>query len=228
MTSHIHNHPKGRKHGRKMRPARLHALNSQNDKYAVTISNNTPRNLPPQKPLALEIGFGNGEHLLNLAALNPDTGFIGAEIYINGIAKCLHRLADDPLPNIRIFNGDCRLLLAALPDQSLAAVYILFPDPWPKTRHHKRRLVQPDFLDLLAARMRPDAALHFASDDIGYQAHMLALVLAHPAFAWPAAAAPHPAAVWSAAPPPSRYRRKARKTGKSAPHFKFTRRLRSS
>ena len=89
----------------------------------------------------LEIGFGGGEHLAARAALNPDCGFIGCEPFINGVAKLLTVIADEGRDNIAVYQDDARNLLDALPDESLEAVYLLYPDPWPKTRHHKRRFV---------------------------------------------------------------------------------------
>ena len=90
---------------------------------------------------ALEIGFGGGEHLAARARKNPDCGFIGCEPFINGVAKLLTVIADEGRDNIAVYQDDARNLLDALPDESLAAVYLLYPDPWPKTRHHKRRFV---------------------------------------------------------------------------------------
>ena len=134
----------------------------------------------------LEIGFGAGEHLLALARAHPHVGLIGAEPYEAGVAKLLSRVANDPPANIRIHEGDARQIIEALPDACLGKVFILFPDPWPKTRHHKRRFIQTEMLDRLARVMKPGAELRFASDDAGYAEWTLERVLAHPAFAWTA------------------------------------------
>ena len=134
----------------------------------------------------LEIGFGAGEHLIWQAENHPGIGMIGAEPYISGIAKLLSRIAPTRTRNIRIHEGDARDVIEALPDASLGRVFILFPDPWPKTRHHKRRFVQSETLDALARVMRPDAELHFASDDPGYFSWALERLCAHPWFAWTA------------------------------------------
>jgi tRNA (guanine-N7-)-methyltransferase len=134
----------------------------------------------------LEIGFGAGEHLLALARAHPDVGLIGAEPYEAGVAKLLSHMADDPPPNIRIHEGDARDIIAALPDASLGRVFILFPDPWPKTRHHKRRFIQTEMLDQLARVMKAGAELRFASDDAGYTEWALERALHHAAFAWTA------------------------------------------
>ena len=134
----------------------------------------------------LEVGFGSGEHLLDQARAHPHVGLIGAEPYEAGVAKLLSKLAEAPLLNLLIHEGDARDVIAALPDASLGRVFILFPDPWPKTRHHKRRFVQTEMLDALARVMRPGAELRFASDDAGYLAWTLERLLAHPDFAWTA------------------------------------------
>ncbi len=134
----------------------------------------------------LEVGFGAGEHLLALARAHPGLGLIGAEPYEAGVAKLLSHMAPDPPPNIRIHEGDARDVIAALPDACLGRVFILFPDPWPKTRHHKRRFIQVGMLDQLARVMRAGAEMRFASDDAGYVQWTLERAMAHPAFAWTA------------------------------------------
>lgn len=112
----------------------------------------------------LEIGFGGGEHLAHLAALNPHVDFIGAEPFINGVAKLLAFIEEKGLGNIRIHDGDVRYLLEALPGDCLDRIYLLYPDPWPKARHHKRRLVNPDTLGQFHRILRPDGLFIFASD----------------------------------------------------------------
>ncbi len=136
--------------------------------------------------LWLEVGFGAGEHLFELATKNPNVGLIGAEPYESGVAKLLSKLADTPLPNIRIYEGDGRDIIAALPAASLSRFFLLFPDPWPKTRHHKRRFLQMDMLDELARVLKPGAELRFATDDKSYLAYALERLMAHPAFEWTA------------------------------------------
>ena len=156
----------------------------------------------------LEVGFGAGEHLVAQAKAHPDVGLIGAEPYISGTAKLLSKIEADGLDNIRIHEGDARDVLDALPDASLGGVFILFPDPWPKTRHHKRRFIQRDMLDTLARVLQPGAELRFASDDPGYFAWTLERLTAHPDFAWTARAS----ADWSTRPPDwpqTRYEAKA-------------------
>jgi len=140
----------------------------------------------PDGMLWLEIGFGAGEHLVWQAQRNPDVSLIGAEPYEGGTAKLLAKLVEQPLPNIRIHEGDARDVLARVPDGRLGRVFLLFPDPWPKTRHHKRRFVQMEMLDELARAMAPGAEFRFASDDAGYLAWTLERLMAHRAFEWTA------------------------------------------
>jgi tRNA (guanine-N7-)-methyltransferase len=159
----------------------------------------------------LEIGFGAGEHLLWQAEHHPDIGIIGAEPYISGIAKLLSKLAQSPDGqgrNISIHDNDARDILEALPDACLGRVFILFPDPWPKSRHHKRRFIQTSMLDVLARVMKPGAELRFASDDADYAAWTLERVIAHPSFEWTATRAQD----WKTRPPDwpeTRYESKA-------------------
>ncbi len=156
----------------------------------------------------LEVGFGGGEHLLEQARANPRVGLIGAEPYEAGVAKLLSKMEDRDASNIRIHEGDARDIVDVLPDASLGRVFILFPDPWPKTRHHKRRFVQMEMLDALARVMKPDAELRIASDDAGYVAWILERLMAHRAFVWMARSA----ADWKSRPPgwaQTRYEAKA-------------------
>jgi len=156
----------------------------------------------------LEIGFGAGEHLLWQAEHHPDVGLIGAEPYEAGVAKLLSRIsASSRVGNVRIHMDDARDIIAALPDASLGRVFILFPDPWPKTRHHKRRFIQSEMLDTLARAMKPGAELRYASDDAPYLEWTLERLMAHPAFAWTATRATD----WTSRPadwPPTRYEAK--------------------
>lgn len=132
----------------------------------------------------LEIGFGGGEHVAAQAKANPDVGYIACEVFVEGIAKCLTAVEEDGLTNVRFWTEDARQLIEHLPDACLERVFILFPDPWPKKKHHKRRLIQPDFLDELARVMKPDAELRFATDVRSYADEALAKFLAHGRFVW--------------------------------------------
>ena len=136
------------------------------------------------RELWLEVGFGAGEHLVWLARDHPNVGLIGAEPYEMGTAKILTKLEESPLNNVRLFEGDGRDIIEALPDHSLGRFFLLFPDPWPKTRHHKRRFLQMEMLDSLARVLKPGAELRFATDDKSYLPYALERLMAHPAFDW--------------------------------------------
>ena len=160
------------------------------------------------KSLWLEVGFGAGEHLHGLAGDHPDIGMIGAEPYEMGVAKLLSKLAQEPRANIRIYEGDGRDIIAALPDASLDRFFLLFPDPWPKTRHHKRRFLQMEMLGELARVLKPGAELRFATDDKSYLPYALERLAAHPDFQWTARGPKD----WKTRPegwPPTRYEAKA-------------------
>jgi tRNA (guanine-N7-)-methyltransferase len=162
----------------------------------------------------LEIGFGGGEHLARLAEQYPQTGFIGCEVFENGIVKLLTQIERRRLDNIRIFADDARLIMAALPPASIGRVFILFPDPWPKRRQHKRRIVTRPTLDALAEIMTGDAELRIATDDGDYLSWILERITAHPAFEWLA----RRPGDWRERPPdwpPTRYEAKARAAGRS-------------
>jgi tRNA (guanine-N7-)-methyltransferase len=137
----------------------------------------------------LEIGFGGGEHMAAQAGRHPQVLILGAEPFVNGVASAVRHIDEQGLSNVRLHDGDVRELIARLPNASLARVFILFPDPWPKTRQQKRRLVQPDLVADLARTLRPGGRLRFASDVASYVDQALERILAHPAFAWPAARA---------------------------------------
>lgn len=142
--------------------------------------------LPAQQRVALEIGFGAGEHLLAQAAHHPDTLWIGCEPYINGVAKCLAGMVERELANIRFCTYDARHLIQALPDQCLDSVFILFPDPWPKVRHNKRRLVSVETLAMLARVQKPGGRLLLATDHVDYSVWMLEHLAATPHYRWSA------------------------------------------
>ena len=113
--------------------------------------------MPQAREVWLEIGFGGGEHLAAQAARHPGVLMIGVEPFLNGVASALRHVDEAGLANVRIVQGDARDIVARLPDASLGRVFILFPDPWPKTRHHKRRIMQPDFITDLARAARSGA-----------------------------------------------------------------------
>ncbi|WP_293899170.1 tRNA (guanosine(46)-N7)-methyltransferase TrmB [Phenylobacterium sp.] len=141
---------------------------------------------PAAREVWLEIGFGGGEHMAAQAARAPDVLILGAEPFQNGVASAVRHIDEQGLANVRLHDADVRELLARLPDASLARVYILFPDPWPKARHNKRRLVQAELVADLARLLRPGGSLRFASDVAHYVDWALATIAADPAFAWTA------------------------------------------
>jgi tRNA (guanine-N7-)-methyltransferase len=173
------------------------------------------------------VGFGGGEHLAAQAKAHPEIGFIGCEVFENGVVKLLGEVERAGLGNIRLFIDDARRLLAALAEASLERVFILFPDPWPKLRHHKRRLVSATTLDALAAVMCDGAELRLATDDADYLRAMLACAGEHAGFEW---CARRPAdwrsrtADW----PPTRYEQKALAAGRKPVFLRFTQRIHKS
>jgi len=132
-------------------------------------------------PLVFEIGFGMGQSLAAMAMAEPDKNFIGVEVHRPGIGRLLGQLLDDGIENIRLFEGDAKDILAvAIAVDSLDRLQIYFPDPWHKTKHHKRRLIQPEFVSLLASRLKPGATLHLATDWEPYAKQMLRVLSAEP------------------------------------------------
>ena len=117
-----------------------------------------------EKSVWLEIGFGGGEHLVHQAKLNPDIGFIGCEPYQNGVAKLMGKLSANPRKNIKVYDGDVRNMFDVLAKNSISKVFLLYPDPWPKKRHHRRRFVTQEFLAPLYETMQPGSILRIATD----------------------------------------------------------------
>ena len=152
---------------------------------------------PRAAPLVLEIGFGNGAQLLHAAINEPQRNFIGIEVHRPGIGRLMNGLAEAGVDNARIYRHDAvEVLEREIADASLAEVRIYFPDPWPKKRHHKRRLIQPAFVELLARRVQPGGLLHLATDWAEYAGHMLAVVDGSPHWRNTAGAG-----AWSERPP---------------------------
>jgi tRNA (guanine-N7-)-methyltransferase len=140
--------------------------------------------LPRPLRLVLEIGFGRGEFLADLAARAPDVAHVGVEVSWKRVLKMARRLARSELANLRLVHGAGEQVVAeAFAPGSLEAVWINFSDPWPKKRHHRRRLVQPALVAALALRLRPGGVLHVATDDVGYAEHIDALLAAEPRLA---------------------------------------------
>ena len=140
--------------------------------------------MPAARETWLEIGFGGGEHMAAQAARAPDVLILGAEPFQNGVASAVRHIAEQGLQNVRLHDGDVRDLIARLPDASLTRVFILFPDPWPKARHHKRRLVQPELVADLPRVLAPGGRLRFASDWADYVDWALLRLTATNTFTW--------------------------------------------
>jgi tRNA (guanine-N7-)-methyltransferase len=149
-----------------------------------------PRELRPgASEVWLEAGFGAGEHLAAQAARHPEVLSLGAEPFVNGFAACLAHIDDAGLDNVRLLHGDVRELMSRLPAACLSRIYVLFPDPWPKTRHKKRRLIEPAFVADAARLLRPGGSLRFATDWADYADWTLERFARSPDFRWTAEAA---------------------------------------
>ncbi len=162
------------------------------DKQASLLTTLLPKIRPSAKLLGeerkediwLEIGFGSGEHLLSLAASFPDIQFVGCEPFVNGVAKAISSISSEGLQNVLIHDDEVSTLFALLPPASISRAYILYPDPWPKLRHHKRRLISDDFLARLARVLKNGAQLRFVTDIDDYSAWTLSRVKRSPDFTW--------------------------------------------
>jgi tRNA (guanine-N7-)-methyltransferase len=177
-----------------------------------------------EKPGAiwLEIGFGGGEHLIAEACAHQDQGFIGCEPFENGLAKAVSLAEAHGLANLRLYCGDAGVVIDALPDSALQGAYLLYPDPWPKRRHRKRRFLSDEMLVSLARVMRPCAELRFATDIDDNAGWTLARVLRSPDFIWRAATAAdwrEPWPEWSG----TRYEAKALAAGRTPAYLTFVR-----
>jgi len=203
----------GRRKGKRLSPRKERLLAELLPRLRPDLANPAPHDIRtlfavPVEAVWLEIGFGSGEHLLWQAEHNPTVGFIGCEPFINGAASLLGEIETKGLESIRIHDGDARDVLGWLPDASIARAFILFPDPWPKKRQAKRRLISPSLVDALARVIRPGGELRFASDDADYAAQALLAVNQNGAFKWLA----RKAGDWRMRPddwPETRYEQKA-------------------
>jgi len=207
----------GRRKGKALRPHHAKLIAELLPKIAFD-----PKRLDARKRLRLEIGFGGGEHLAHQATLHPDTAFIGAEPFVNGVAKLLALIEARDLRNISVHAGDARELFAALPDQSLDRIYLLYPDPWPKTRHHRRRLVNQENLRHFHRLLQPGGLFLFASDINHYVQWTLFETRKAGGFTWLA----EEAADWRTPFPEwieTRYEAKARRDGRVPSYLTFRR-----
>lgn len=215
----------GRRKGKPMRPGKAGAHEEVLPKIAIrdpaspfdAFGDGQPRKL------WLEIGYGDGEHLAWQARQNPDIAMIGCEPFINGTAALCVQVREYDIRNIRIWPDDARLLMPHIPDQSIDRCFLLNSDPWPKTRHHKRRFIQPETLDELHRIMKPGAELRLSSDHAALTAWHLEKVCHYPGFEWTAESA----AGWRQRPadlPETRYQKKGLTQGRPTIFLDFRRR----
>jgi tRNA (guanine-N7-)-methyltransferase len=160
----------GRSSGHKLRKSQAELVEKLLPQIEVPVEGevSSERLFGDQRPLHFEIGFGAGEHLASRADMLPDHGFIGAEPFLNGVATALGHIRDQNLRNVRIWRGDALEVLQRVPDASLGFLYLLHPDPWPKARHAKRRMVNDGPVALFAAKLRPGGEFRLATDDPTY------------------------------------------------------------
>ena len=219
----------GRRHGRVLRDWENDLFDRVLPTCRLTLPEGAgaldPKTLfPAAQDIWMEIGFGGGEHLAAQAERNPAIGFLGCEPFDKGVAKLLRAVDAEKLTNIRVFMDDARLLLARLPEASLGRAFILFPDPWPKSRHHKRRLVQDATLAQLARVIRPGGELRLASDHEDYVTWMLEVMQRQSAtFEWTAKGPED----FRTAPPdwvPTRYQHKTEAEGRKPTFLIYRRR----
>ncbi len=173
-----------RREGR-MTAAQQRALSELWPRYGVELSDVTldfAALFGRDVPRILEIGFGNGEALIATAIAQPGCDFLGVEVHRPGVGHLLRELAAHAVPNVRVVCADANEVLARLPDDSLAALYLFFPDPWPKLRHHKRRIVQPSFIETVRCKLVPGGMFCAATDWEDYAAHMLTVLSSAPGF----------------------------------------------
>lgn len=218
----------GRRKGKALRARQADLLNALLPHLALDLTEPPPASLrslfsAPVADVRLEIGFGGGEHLIAEAIRLPDTGFIGVEPFVNGMAKALTAIETHGLQNIRLHHGDAADLLSWLPDAALSRIDLLYPDPWPKRRHWKRRFVQDNSIRALARILRRDGEFRFASDWADYSAWVLRRVVQSPDFVWTAERATD----WRESWPHfsgTRYEAKAKREGRPPCYLIFRRR----
>jgi tRNA (guanine-N7-)-methyltransferase len=218
----------GRRKGHALRPQQAELFARLLPALSLDLAVSAPGDLSTLFParvdtVRLEIGFGGGEHLIAQAQQNPSIGFIGCEPFVNGVAKALSAIDTHILTNIRLHHGDAIELLAWLPPRSISRIDLLYPDPWPKKRHWKRRLVQKDRIEEFARILAPGSDFRFASDIEDYVAWTLSMMLRSGSFAWTAQRAndwrlPWPDFVRT------RYETKALREGRTPCYLTFRRR----
>lgn len=210
----------GRRRGRKPSLRQQRLLVEALPRFSIDLTQPPP--FPPDQPLWLEIGFGGSEHLIWQAEHNPAVHFIGCEPFQDGIVKALTAIEEKRLGNIDLHDGDARDVLRWLPAGSLRRVFVLFPDPWPKKRHAKRRLLSPETVALIADRMAAGAELRFATDIGDYARSALIALSGEPRLQWTATGPSD----WRVRPddwPGTRYEAKALREGRRCYYVRFRR-----
>jgi len=214
----------GRRKGHPLRPRQAALFETLLPKLALDLTKPAPTDLRKLlgdvDDVRLEIGFGGAEHLIAEAKAHPRTGFIGSDGYLNAIGKALVAVDDNKLANIRLYLGDASALIDWLPDAALARIDLLYPDPWPKRRHWKRRFIQNESLKRLARTLHAGGELRFATDIPGYASWTLARVLRSPDFAWTAETADDWRKPWAGFAG-TRYEAKAKREGRVPAYFIF-------
>ncbi|MBT5185747.1 MAG: tRNA (guanosine(46)-N7)-methyltransferase TrmB [Kordiimonadaceae bacterium] len=222
----------GRRQGKSLRSASAIRLDQYFPKYSLSLDEDGGldyENLFNHKPkeIWLEIGFGKGEHLSAQAIANPNVGIIGCEPFLNGVSGLVDHMDRESLSNIRFYMDDARLLMDALPDGFLSRAFILFPDPWPKKRHHKRRIVSPGNLQVLSRLLKDNAELRIGTDHHDYCRWILARMMENPDFTWQ----DHGPDQWHKRAedwPATRYEKKALEVGRKSTYMTFRRKPRYS
>ena len=217
----------GRRKGHKLRRGQASLIDTVLPKFALDLTQPPPGDLrvlfpTPVDQVELEIGFGGGEHLIHEAADRTRTGRLGGEPYVNGMAKLLAAIELAGLRNIRLHHGDALDLLEWLPPQSLSRIDLLYPDPWPKRRHWKRRFVSEDMVGRMGRVIRTGGTLRFATDWPDYADWTLRHLLRAPTFAWTAERADDWRKPWPGFPG-TRYEKKAHAQGAKPVYLEFRR-----
>jgi len=210
----------GRRKFRPIRKERSQALEDVIENFSLPEKVNL-REIFGDKKLWLEIGFGAGEHLAEQAARHPEIGFIGCEPFLNGVSSLAMELLERDIKNVRLWLDDALPLLQQFPEQSLDRIFLLFPDPWPKTRHYKRRFIQDHTVELLAKVLKPGGKLCLATDDTPLAEWMLLHAVKSPQLSWDNAAHGDwhtPPADWVE----TRYQQKAAQQGRQAKFITLT------
>jgi tRNA (guanine-N7-)-methyltransferase len=216
----------GRRKGHPLKPRQAALLEKLLPRLALDVAAAAPADLRALfdgvQDVRLESGFGGGEHLIAEAERQPHIGFIGIEPFVNGMAKALAAIEERKLSNIRLHHGDATEILAWLPGASLTRFDLLYPDPWPKRRHWKRRFVQDESITQIARALKPDGEFRFASDIPDYVAWTLLRLMRSPDFEWTAEQADHWRLPWPHFSG-TRYEAKAKREGRVPCYLVFRR-----